>query len=245
MALTVFAVLLHGAAFAEPGKPDWQVRPVDATYAIADSVTTLHISNPNGDIRIRAGNAGTVLVHAVTQGTTKVPAARWSVHASPHRWQLRVPRARTVAAGLNTRVDLVILVPTDLALDLRSQHGRIDVRKHDALVRSRNDTGTTIVTSTVAINLQSDDGPIVGALIGAEFKADSKVTSQTGAIDLAISAPARFDTSVQACGGIAGRPDAPALRASCPTLRDRDANAPSLRVKTKGRFSLSRIPAVR
>lgn len=245
MALTVFALLLHASAFAEPSTADWQVRPVDATYTIADSVKTLHISNPDGDIRIRAGNAGTVLVHAVTQGTASVPAGRWSVRTSPHRWELRVPHARKVATGLNTRVDLVIMVPTNLALDLRSQHGRIEVRKHDALVRSRNDTGATTVTSTVAIDLQSDHGPIIGALIGAEFTADSQVISQTGAIDLAISAPARFDTSVRACGGIAGWPDAPALPTPCPRLRDRDANAPFLRVKTKGRFSLSRIPAVR
>ncbi|AVP98366.1 hypothetical protein C7S18_14745 [Ahniella affigens] len=239
----LFLALVVAPASADSGAPDWQVRTIDARHAIAPSVQTISISNPDGDIRIRRGTADAIVIHAVAQGTAAVSAGQWSIRASRQRWQLRVPGARRVALGLSTRVDLVVLVPTGVMLDLRSRQGQIDVRKQDALIRTQNNEGKTIVTSTVALDLRSRDGPIVAALLGNRLARASRLQSRTGAIDLAISASARFALTVRACGGIAGLTPKGAQRSRCPTVQDAPADAPEFRVTTRGRFSLSRIPA--
>jgi len=144
-----------------------------------EPTSTFHVELANGDIKVIGGAAEPrIVAEAEIRGKdeeeTKTRAAGWSmmVEQSGNDAVLRLPgqNAGTVS------VDLVLYLPTGIALDIKSISGDVDITGTNAGVRLTSSSGDTrIVGANGKVQVQSNSGDIhISDLADGNLSVESK-----------------------------------------------------------------------
>lgn len=137
---------------------DWP--RADGVVPLAAGIRHIVVDQPEGSLFVRAGADDRVEWHAVVQcpqSQRGVPSLRVEDRGS--RQELEVG---FVGAGSDAteRIDLTVWVPRQLALELVTDAGRIEVRGHRASVRARSTSGAISVAAAGELRLTSASGDI-------------------------------------------------------------------------------------
>ncbi len=132
----------------------------DGVVPLAAGTRRIVIDQPEGSLFVRAGAGDRVEWHAVVQcpkSQRGAPSLR--VENRGGRQELQVG---FVGAGSDAtdRIDLTVWVPRQLALELVTDSGRIEVRGHRASVRARSASGAISVAAAGELHLTSVSGDI-------------------------------------------------------------------------------------
>ncbi len=209
-------LLLIGCAAKVPVAPP----PADAPPARLEIVTreervvveptskTLRLRNPHGDVRLRITEQPMVGIHATIQriGETPLePSFDIRQHNGVFELTIRYPDDEVLQARADHgygRVDLGVWVPANLALDLATADGLLQVKRARSAVRARTTSGALQVTGGAEIDLASDSGDIAFSQYSGRWSASAKVHSDRGHIYASIPAFADIELSVRAGGRI-------------------------------------------
>jgi len=164
--------------------------PVDA------GTTTVALHNPHGELRVRIGQPGEVGIVATVQrfGTPgPLPAFETSRKGARLRIDVRYPFAPPpvdAATGradhTRGRADLVVFVPPDVALELSTTDGRLQVRRAKRDVDARSDSGIIDVSTRGALRLSTRSGRVVARQEGGAGAGESRIETVDGPILLAV-----------------------------------------------------------
>ncbi|KAB2966626.1 MAG: hypothetical protein F9K18_05330 [Thermoanaerobaculia bacterium] len=196
----ILAALLAGPLSAQGPLPaDWRIERVDRELKALPGAP-LAIRNPWGDLRVRAGEEGRVVVHAVVQhdagdarpvaiesseeAGARVVAVAWAPDdgASPPGWARR-------------RVDLAVEVPERAALSVRTERGLIEVKGHAGPLEARSVAGDLrLRVAGGPVDALTERGSILAVLAAEVWRQAARFEAPSG--DVEVHFPARTDASV-------------------------------------------------
>lgn len=147
----------------------YTVERVQRDLAVDDSVRTIRIVNPHGNVAIRNTPQRKVGVRAVIQRIGEVPespdvalltqgeAVLLAITYPSDRARGSDAIGRTHRQG---RVDLAVFVPPAVRLEVETTYGKIDIRRVDNDVIARTRDGALVAAATGFLRLISDSGEI-------------------------------------------------------------------------------------
>lgn len=200
---TLLALLLAGcasalreAAPAETQPADFAIETLRRTMAVEPAVAVLRIDNPHGELRVRIGQPGEVGIVATVQrfgAAGPLPAFETSRKRDRLAIDVRYPFAPPPvdpatgrADHTRGRADLAVFVPPDVALELSTTDGRIQVRRARRDVDARSDSGIIDASTAGALRVATRSGRVVARQESGVWSGDSRVETEDGPILLAV-----------------------------------------------------------
>jgi hypothetical protein len=223
------------------------------SYPFAEKLTSVRLVNRYGDLRVRMTDDNAVGVSAVIQRIGAKPRdPAFDVHRQDGRFELVVRyRGDDPDAAVDFRrgrVDLVVFVSRNAALDLTTGDGTLEARRSNGAVRARTEAGALTVTASGRLDLRSRSGRILARQLEPGWSGgDSRIESIAGSIRIGV--PTRGDYRLEAGAG-AGVTVAPGwkpdeLTAPSGTPRHftlhRGAGVPLIDVRTGGSIEISPV----
>jgi hypothetical protein len=187
------------ARAAEPVPAGWRIDRVDRELELpADAA--LAIRNPWGDLRVRAGDAGRVLLHAVVQHHAEDPR-QLAIETSEMEGSLRLevtwPQddASAPAAWRPRRADLAVEVPARADLRLLTERGLVEVKGHAGRLEARSVGGDLrLRVAGGPLDARTERGSILAVLAAESWNQAARFEAPSG--DVEVQFPARTDASV-------------------------------------------------
>lgn len=201
-------------ATAQPA--DFAIETLRRAIAVEPGVAVLRIDNPHGELRLRIGQPGEVGIVATVQrfgAAGPAPEFAQARKGDELRIEVRYPFAPPPvdpatgrADHTRGRADLAVFVPPDVALDLSSTDGRIQVRRAKRDVVARSDSGIIDVSSAGALRIATGSGRVVARLESDAWAGESRIESGSGAILLALPPAGDIALDIDAGGAISHDP---------------------------------------
>lgn len=174
---------------------------------LSAAVHRLVVRNDYGDVRARFAGDGLVNLHAVIQRLGSDPDVGVNVErhgdtltvavvSPPGR--LSVDQAELPKTAVD-RVDLVVYVPAQAALDAESQHGLVEARGLKSDVRAVTGAGEIRVSTSAAVEARSRSGAVTVSM-GRDGAGPRRVESESGAVWVGLPADADLRLQVEAGG---------------------------------------------
>ncbi|MBX3712524.1 MAG: hypothetical protein KF800_11230 [Lysobacter sp.] len=198
MSRSVFVSLLLGAVLAmppvasiaqEPAVPDMpEPQREDLSFKVRPGVA-IDVRNPYGDVNVRFGG----YVHDFDMHTTlQQPAGAARIEMRPAERdgrfvvEPRLPDGVVLAEG--QRLDLVLYVPQDHALSVRTEFGTIDSRNTKSAIRLSSKTGNIFVRGNEGpVVAESDEGNVSANLTSAAPRGSrQRFASRTGRVSVEV-----------------------------------------------------------
>lgn len=181
---------------------DWS-----GTLELSAALRRLVVRNDYGDVRARFAGDGLANLHAVIQRLGSGPDVGVNVErhgdtlvvavvSPPGR--VSVDQARLPKTAVD-RVDLVVYVPPQAALDAESARGLVEARGLQGDVRAVTVDGEIRVSASTAVEARSEGGAVTVNLAKLG-EAPTRIESRTGAIRLALPADGDFRLQVETGG---------------------------------------------
>lgn len=185
-----------------------------ASGDLSSAVRRVVVRNDYGDIRARFAGDGVVNLHAVIQRLGNDPdvgvnverhgdALAITVVSPPGRVSVDQADLPKTAAD---RVDLVVYVPAQAALDAESLRGMVEARGLKNDVRAVTREGEIRVNTSAAVEARSQGGAVTVAM-GREGSGPRRVESQGGAVWVSLPADADLRLLVDAGGELTSEID--------------------------------------
>jgi hypothetical protein len=202
-AATLGALLLAGCASAPretapaaAAIPEVSIEMLRRAIPVAAGTTTVALHNPHGELRVRIGQPGEVGIVATTQRFGAAgPAPTFESSRKGDRLTIHVrypfaPPPVDPATGradhTRGRADLAVFVPPDVALELSTTDGRVQVRRAQRDVDARSVSGILDVSTRGALRLSTRSGRVVARQEGGAGPGDSRIETVDGPILLAV-----------------------------------------------------------
>lgn len=193
---------------AELAAAEFEVLRETRFYESEEPLTSVRIVNPYGDLRVRNADRNALGLSLVIQKL----APEWVepefvVEQGEGRISLEV-RYETEAAqararfGRPGRVDLVAFLPQDVALDLHTEDGSLQVRHRRGPIGAQSSSGSIQASSEQGLNLLSESGSIFARRFGDAEGSGWKVHTSKGDVHVMLSRRADYLLRVRAGGGI-------------------------------------------
>jgi hypothetical protein len=165
------------------------------------------VRNDYGDVRARFAGDGLVNVHAVIQRLGSDPDVGVNVErhgdtlavtvvSPPGR--LSVEQAELSKTAVD-RVDLVVYVPAQAALDAESLRGMVEARGLKSDIRAVTGDGDIRVSTSAAVEARSRGGAVTVSM-GRDGTGPRRVESESGALWVSLPAEGDFSLQVEAGG---------------------------------------------
>lgn len=195
-----------GAAADGAGVPYEIVRRRD-TYRAEGSLREVRIVNRYGDLRVRMADENALGVQATIQRIGTTPRdPEFDVQQSASRIDLvvRYPGDDPDAPVdlRRGRVDLVVFVRRDAALEVETASGTLDVKRADAPVTARTTSGTLAVSATGRLDLRTGKGRLFAKQMQPGWSGHSRVRSEQGPIQVGVPNRGDYRLEVEAGGGV-------------------------------------------
>lgn len=224
LAMALAALLLAACAAPQRGAPvadpapaaAFAVETVRRAIPVEPGIATLRIDNPHGELRLRVGQPGEVGIVATIQrfgADGPAPEFRHARKGDELGIEVTYPfppppvdPATGRADHTRGRADLAVFVPPDVALDLSTTDGRIQVRRARGDVTARSTSGIVDVSAGGALRLSTGTGRIVARQESGTWRGESTVETVDGAILLAVPVAGDVALSIDAGGAITHDP---------------------------------------
>lgn len=223
LAAAGLAILLAGcasapreAAPAAAQPAGFAIETLRRAIPVEDGVAVLRIDNPHGELRLRMGEPGEVGIVATVQrfgADGPLPsfehARKGDVLGIEVRYPFAPPPVDPVSGRADHtrgRADLAVFVPPDVALELSTTDGRIQVRRAKRDIAARSTSGIIDVSSAGALRIATGSGRVVARLESDAWAGESRIETGSGAILLALPPAGDVALEVDAGGAISHDP---------------------------------------
>lgn len=168
----------------EPPAGDARLERVDRVFALDPGVTLVKVDNPWGEINVRDHGRREVGMHAVVQRLPpRFAEARFesrregnTLHIDVHLEGLDRDKPDTSQG----RADIALYIPTQVALSLRTDGGRIATKKRDGAVEARSRSGEIHAASKQRLVVRSGSGQVRAMAMGANWSGTSEIETDSG-----------------------------------------------------------------
>jgi hypothetical protein len=172
-------------AAAEAGSQpfEFHTEAISSTARLSESAV-IFVDNQWGDIRVRNHSlAGKVVLEAAIQriGNEPPPNPELRVNEEQDRFQIEVRFPDARLQPRTGRVDLVIFVPANLSLSLKTGDGLLQAKKTANPIEAQSTSGKIHIINTGAISARSETGAIVARPVSPGWE-DLDLASESGAI---------------------------------------------------------------
>lgn len=169
---------------------------------------TLRVVNPHGDVYARFGGyddrAEILATHQRLE--TELPELEVRFEPSDRALELSVGFARPFVEPVETRdrVDLVVFVPREIALDVETRDGAIEVKKLQSDVTAATAAGDVTIRSVQGrVQAKSGRGDLAVTLATGATSEPQRLATETGALAVWLWEDADFDVHLRTSGEIA------------------------------------------
>lgn len=183
---------IRGSTVEQPG-----IEREDVEFALDKGVASVIVDNPYGDVHVRGHDKAEVGVHGVIQ------------RLAPDFARIKVVSARegsalnltvTMLPGKSeSRYDMALYVPVDMALSVRSTSHRVFARKRRGPLAISTSSGNIEATSYSRLDLSTESGMIRAAQLAERWPGISHLRSASGRIVALV--PLSGDVSIKAQTG--------------------------------------------
>jgi hypothetical protein len=188
-------------AGGQEASPDWTIDNFRWSGPLAPA-TALDVLNPYGDVRLRAADAGDVLVSAMIQRRTSDPV-RAEVRLGHPRGRMRIEVIYPAAPqGDLHRVDITVFVPAGARLAVRTQDGMIQARGLENDVELASAGGDVFLSTTGTAQVSVDRGDISAELGSDRWGRSPRLVTGEGDIVLRLPESADARVKIRAPGRI-------------------------------------------
>ena len=199
-------LLVSPAAWGQETPADWTVDSFRWNGPL-DSTTRIDVVNPYGDVRLREGDPGEVVLSAMIQRRTNDPV-KPEVKIGRRRGRLTIEAVYpTAPLGDLHRVDIAVMVPGGVRLVVRTREGMIEARglANDVDLKSKGGYVTFSTTGTARVS--AGRGDIMADLRGRRWARAPRLATREGDITLRLPKDADARVRIRAPGEISiGRP---------------------------------------
>ena len=201
-------VLLAGACAHTDDAPQMRggarIERADKEFDIPTGVTRIAIDNPWGEINVRSRDEREVGIHAVIQRLPpQFPEVEFRSKREDETLRIEVVVAgadvKTEGATAPARADIVVYVPTDLALELATRDARIAATRRAGAIEATTTSGEIHASSLGRLQLHSQSGQIRAIAIGKSWQGASELDTDSGRIVLLV--PTFGDIALEARTG--------------------------------------------
>ena len=207
----LIAALTAASVAAQVVPADWHLERVDATLPLRD-LQEVAVSNPFGDLRVRAGDAGELYWLAHTQRAQADPR-RFEVVLEPPSGAepaaLRVHLSGSPEGTSDTaepeswnarRADLTVFVPKAVLLHATTTDGLLEIRGVPRIGRLRTERGELRVGAGAPIEAHSQHGEVLIQLPRMPRGSTVKMSSTTSPITVEVPGSQDFAARLQSRG---------------------------------------------
>ncbi len=189
-----------------------QVETRRLAIPVGAQIAALHLINPHGELRLRIGEPGELGIVATVQrfgsaGATpeivqQIKGDQLAVSVVYPFGPPPVDPASGRADHTRGRADLAVFVPPNLALELETTDGRIQVRRAKGDVSARSVSGIVDVSAAGTLNLSSGSGRVVARQESGTWAGESRIETTTGVVLVALPMTADITLALQSAGPI-------------------------------------------
>jgi hypothetical protein len=146
-------------------------------------IKTIKIINKFGDIRIRKSDQDNFIFHGVSQ-FSKTYQAELITKLSDNQLLITVEYPKLPASDSLERVDVALIVPSYIELDIEIEKGDLSIKKVKNSIKARSKNSNFTIKSSNAIDLYSHNGDINLTLVNHKTPQSIKLQTQKGDVDL-------------------------------------------------------------
>ncbi len=206
------SLLPGAAAAAEAESAAWLLNSLSESFVVADG-STLRFEHPWGDVRVEASPTDRVQVTALAQyhrDDPRSPSIRFSGSnsdgASGHTLRVAFEDGNSdrdePGAWAARRIDVGLLVPVGVAIDIETSRGLIEVKKLDAESRLASDRGDIVYDGSGSLEAHSERGAMRVLLRGTGSDQSTALSTLTGDIWLILLEGAGVDVTLETRGPV-------------------------------------------
>lgn len=191
---------------AEIESSDWLLNSLSESFEVAEGVT-LRVEHPWGDVRVEAGTSDRLHVTALAQyhrDDPRAPSIRLSEGDSGPELVVEFAFGEIAEdpAWPKRRIDLGLLVPPGVAIDVRTDRGLIEVKKIEARSRLVSDRGDIVYDGTGSIDARSERGAVRALLRRTGGGRSAEISTLTGDIRCILLEGATADVTLETRGPV-------------------------------------------
>ncbi len=175
----------------------------------------VEIINPWGDVYIRHNRGGrnVGLSGAIQRLGDPAAIEQIDLRASRDHVRLEVsyPEGTNLTPnGFNRpgRVDLVVLVPEDSTLRVRTRDGSITGKRVRSNIEARTESGQISLSTTGWLDTETQSGDTQLILIGDRWDREHRARSESGSIEFEFPTKAAMHVEARSAGKLSAEPDA-------------------------------------
>ncbi|MCH2170174.1 DUF4097 domain-containing protein [Myxococcota bacterium] len=196
----IACVLLGDVASGQPPPDEFRVDDFQWTGDLSPS-QVLRVHNPFGDIRARSSGDDRLSVAAMIQRFSRDQTdARIEIHQdrTPVEIEIHYPSAtRPGPDGRKRgRIDLALLVPPGVRLEISTDHGNIEAKGVDRPLLTHSQSGDLRVSTSRPVDARTGSGRINATLRSPDPGEPDRFATQTG--DIRVDFPKSGDVGVEA-----------------------------------------------
>lgn len=188
IALPLFLLALAACTTSTPRTEtpagEARLERIDRVFALDPGVTLVAVDNPWGEINVRDHGRHEVGMHAVVQRLPpRFAEARFESRREGDTLHIEVHLEGLDRATPETsqgRADIALYIPSQVAISLRTDSGRIATRKRDGAVEARSRSGEIQAASKQRLVVQSGSGQVRAMAMGANWSGTSEIETDSG-----------------------------------------------------------------
>jgi hypothetical protein len=140
----------------------WLLNSLSESFTVADGAT-LRFEHPWGDVRVEASQTDRVHVTALSQyhrDDPRVPSIRFSEGGTTGELAVAFVEGDVAEqeAWADRRIDVGLLVPSGVAIDVETDRGLIEVKKIEARSRLTSDSGDIVYDGAGSLEARTERG---------------------------------------------------------------------------------------
>lgn len=184
------------------------------TFELTAATRRIVIRNRHGDLRLRSSDHRAVGVYSVYQRiepTPLDPILETSQSGDTFVLTVRYPGEDGWAPDDHRRgrTDLGIWLPPDLALDIETTDGLVQLKRANAPVRIRTTSGEIEVSVGADLDVESNSGRITARQVSGNWSGTARVVTGKGSILAAVPAFANVHLIAESTGTLGADPGLP------------------------------------
>ncbi|MDH3404815.1 MAG: hypothetical protein OEP45_14440 [Acidobacteriota bacterium] len=185
---------------------DWLFDSLSDSFAVGEA-GTLRFRHPWGDVRVEGAATDRIHVTALAQlhrDDPRRPSIRFAPGAATHELVVEFAPDEGAAdeAWKRRRIDVGLLVPAGLELELETGRGLIEVEKMTAASRLTSDRGDVVYDGAGSLAARTERGSLRALLRTTGDGRTAELSTLTGDIRCILLADARADVTLETRGPV-------------------------------------------
>ena len=189
---------------------DWLIERIDGSYAL-DSAKYVSVTNKYGNIRIRKSVDAFVTIIGMSQrhkADPRISQVKYEITDKVANLEIIYPEqpVQRIAGAQEDwkkrRMDITLLIPRTLPLNVSGDNGLIQINGHEGPVEITSVGGKVSTFTSGTVRIHSRSGSVSSVLLNSTPLGVSSITTYTGSIDVLLMDSASMTVDIRTANRI-------------------------------------------